>query len=90
MKFCNDSAKPLLFAGAFLSFCLAVIIGYTGCTTQALFNLIDSDIAQSRSLSYYIQLGVAFYLLAVAFLCCIAAQYDQKHCIRGVSNLLIV
>ena len=85
IQFCSASAKPLLFTGGVLSLLLAVAIGYTACTTQALFSDINPQVAESKSLEYFMQLTAAGYLTLVTIFSCYAAYYDQKHSIRAVS-----
>lgn len=85
LQFFSGSTKPLLFVGALLSFLLAIAIGYTGCTTNALYNDIDPQGSSSRSLEYFLQLTAAGYLTLITIFSCYAAYYDQKHSIRAVS-----
>ena len=85
VQFCTGSTRPLIFAGAFVTLIVGLAIGYTSCTTQALYKDIDPAVAQTRSIAYYLQLATAGYLGLVALLSCHAAYYDQKHSIRAVS-----
>lgn len=85
VQFCTGSTKPLLFIGGFLSLVLAAAIGYTACTSQALYTEIDASQADKQALVYHLQLAGAVYLFLIAILSCYAAQYDQKHSIRAVS-----
>ena len=85
VQFCTGSNKPLLFAGGFISILLAIAIGYTGCTSNALYNDIDPQNAQSISLSYQLQMAAAAYLTIITIFSCYAAYYDQKHAIRGLA-----
>lgn len=90
IQFCTGSAKPLLFAGGFLTFLLAVSLGYIGCATNALYQDIDMKVAESKSLSYYLQLIASLYLILLTALTCFAAHYDQKHSIRAVSKSISI
>jgi len=85
IKFCNNSARPLLYAGASLVTFLAAIIGYSGYATRSLYSSIDPSVAGSSNLGFYLQFAALGYLLVVALLSCHAAHYDQKHSIRAVS-----
>lgn len=85
VQFCSGSTKPLLFAGSFLLLLLAIAIGYTGCTTNGLYQDIDPTVAQDKSITYYLQLAAAIYLALITILATLAAYYDQKHSIRAVS-----
>lgn len=90
IQFCTGSAKPLLYAGGFLTFVSAVSLGYIGCTTHGLYQDIDIKVADSKSLSYYLQLLAAVYLILLTALTCFAAHYDQKHSIRAVSLMFTI
>lgn len=85
LQFCSGSTKPLLFAGGLSSLLLAVAIGYTGYTTNALYSEIDPQVAETRSLGFHLQLAAAVYLVLVTVFSCYAAYYDEKHSIRAVS-----
>lgn len=85
LQFCSGSTKPLLFAGALLTFLLAAAIGYSGYSTNALHRDINLQLAESKALSYYLQLAAACYLTLVTIFSCYTAYYDQKHSIRAVS-----
>lgn len=88
IHFCSGSTKPLLFGGGAVTFLLAIAIGYTGCTNQALYKDLDANINEqdnSLKLTYYLQLISAGYLIFIALLTCFAAHCDQKQTIRGVS-----
>lgn len=89
IQFCTGSTKPLLFTGALLSVLLAILIGYNGYSSNALYRDIDSKVAQDESLTYHLQLAAAIYLILLAVFTCIAAHYDQKHSITAVSVILI-
>lgn len=86
IQFCNGSTKPLLFAGSFLLMLLAIAIGYTGCTTFALYNDIDPTIAATTTLGYFLQLAATGYLTLITIISCFAAYYDHKQTIRVVSS----
>lgn len=64
---------------------LAIAIGYIACSSNALYQDIDSFVAQEKSLGYYLQLIAAGYLFLLTGLSCFAAYYDQKYIIRAVS-----
>jgi hypothetical protein len=85
IQFCSGSTKPLLFAGGLVSLLLAVAMGYTGYSTNALYSDIDPKVAEAKSLGYHLQLAAAVYLTLVTVFSCYAAYYDQKHSIRAVS-----
>ena len=86
LQFCSGSTKPLLLAGGLCLFLLAVAIGYTGHTTNALYNDIDQQTAEARSVGYHLQLAAAVYLTLVTVLSSYAAFVDNKHSIRAVSR----
>lgn len=83
VRFCSDSARPILIAGSVLTLLAALGVGYVAYSSNAIYE----DIGNTGNLSthYYLQLSAAGYLILVAVLGCFAANYDHKHAIRGVS-----
>ena len=87
MDFCNNSTRPLLYAGALLTLLLSVGLGYTSCTNQALYSGLDPLAGQELSLAYHLQLVASLGLLLASLLACQAAHYDQKHALGALAAL---
>lgn len=86
-QFCANSVRPLLFSGGLFTLISAGALGYVAYTSNEIYRHIDPEITANKySLSYYLQLAAAVYLLLVALLVYLAGYYDQKHAIRVVSH----